>query len=516
VKRDDYWATLTVISGLAGATLTGFLRQAAIARELGAGRDADIFLVAFAIPEFVFVALPIVLFPAFIPLFVECRQKSGEVAARRFGLRVGGALLIFLLAITIAAWLGASFYIAWLSPGFSYEERAQAVQVTRLMLPGLGFMGLVTLVSAVMQVYRRFGRPAWATAIYNITFIIVLLFAPLPHLLDRAGWAVTIGAIASLVFLLTPIQKHRSRQILWKPEITRGTAVSTSVAQVAWLAGPLAAGYGAHHLILFVDRAMATTLGAGSAAALNYADHLAQVIGQFSGLAVSTVLFPRLSERIYEGRIDEARHSLAWAMRLVWKMALPASAGLILLRTPVVHVLFERGAFDRQATMAVSAALIWYTLSTLSDAICQPLWRVVYAQRKAWTVFGVNSLQTAIRVISNVVLIGLFGYIGLAISALIGLTVQAGVLSWLVRRSLGFYVGAGWWRDVGLTILATSFAVASAGIAYHFLYSAQPIFQILVCGTLVCVIYLIVLSLPKFLGGIYHRVKSRCFTDSNS
>jgi hypothetical protein len=85
VQRDDYRATLIVMFGLAAANLTGFLRQAAIAHQLGAGRAADIYLVAFAVPEFIFVALPIVLSPAFIPLFADCRLQAGEASAWRFG-----------------------------------------------------------------------------------------------------------------------------------------------------------------------------------------------------------------------------------------------------------------------------------------------------------------------------------------------------------------------------------------------------------------------------------------------
>jgi hypothetical protein len=77
MQRDDYRATLIVMFGLAAGSLTGFVRQAAVAYQLGAGRAADVYLVAFAVPEFVFIALPIVLSPAFIPLFADCRLRAG-------------------------------------------------------------------------------------------------------------------------------------------------------------------------------------------------------------------------------------------------------------------------------------------------------------------------------------------------------------------------------------------------------------------------------------------------------
>jgi putative peptidoglycan lipid II flippase len=435
VQRDDYRATLIVMFGLAAASLTGFLRQAAIAHQLGAGRAADVYLVAFAVPEFVLVALPIVLAPAFIPLFAACRLQAGEASAWHFGLRVAGALLVVLLLLTALAGLGAPLYLGWLAPGFGPPEREQAVQATRLMLPAISLMGLATLAGAALQVYRRFARPAWATAIYNLTFVATLLAAPLVWPVDRAAWGVTLGAAAALLLqlpLLTLAKAPRSAGDEMSPG--RPSQGSFQVGQVARLAGPLAAGYAVHHLILFVDRAMATALGVGSAAALNYAYHLALAVGQLSGLAVSTALFPRLAEQIANHDAAGVRAGLASALRVVWRVGLPATAGLLLLRTPLVRVLFERGAFDSAATAAVSGPLAWYSLAVLADALCQPLWRVVYARRSAWTVLAVNGLQTSIRLLGNLALTPILGYNGLALSAAIGLSVQAGVLGWLVRR----------------------------------------------------------------------------------
>lgn len=434
MQRDDYRATLIVMFGLAAANLTGFVRQAAVAYQLGAGRAADVYLVAFAVPEFVFIALPIVLSPAFIPLFADCRLRAGETCAWRFGLRVAGALLAVLLLFTAVAGLGAPLYLGWLAPGFSPHERDQAVQATRLMLPAISLMGLAALAGAALQVYRRFARPALATAAYNLTFIVTLLVAPLVWPVGRAAWGVTLGAAAALVLQLPLLWRHRP-----PPQTLEVSGdFSSLVGQVARLAGPLAAGYAVHHLILFVDRAMATSLGAGSAAALNYAYHLALVVGQLSGLAVSTVLFPRLAEQVAGGDTVGARASLSGALRFVWAVGLPATCGLILLRTPLVRVLFEHGAFDQAATAAVSGPLVWYGLAVLADALCQPLWRVVYAQRSAWTVLAVNGLQTGLRLLGNLALIPAFGYNGLALSAAVGLSVQAIVLGWLVRRRLNY------------------------------------------------------------------------------
>lgn len=506
LRNNDYRATLTVMVALALTTLTGFLREATLAYQLGAGRSADIFLVAFAVPEFVFVALPIILLPAFIPLFADCRLKLGETSAWRFGLRTAMALVGVLLLFTALAGLGAPLYVIWLAPSFTPSEHAQVVQATNLILPSISLMGLGTLVGAALQVYRRFARTVLATALYNLVFMASLWIMPLVWPVGRAAWGVTLGAAAALALQAPRLWRYRPDELHLS-----GTEQSAefSVGHLARLAGPLTAGYLVHHLILFVDRAMATTLGPGSAAVINYAYHLALVVGQLSGLAVATAIFPGLSEQIARGDTAGVRASLSQALRFVWITALPATAGLIVLRTPVVKVLFERGAFDPAATAAVSAPLIWYAVSVLADSVCLVLWRVIYARRSAWIVVGINGLQTGVRLLGNLVFISRFGPTGLALSATVGLLVQMLVLGGYVWRSLGSYLNRIWWTEATCVIVATGLAAGVASWLSTQLSAMSPEIVLGAASTLGCSVYVAVLLVLKYLRSrSQHGIKS--------
>jgi putative peptidoglycan lipid II flippase len=476
--------------GFAAASLSGFLREAALAYELGAGRATDIFLIAFTVPEFIFVALPIILGPAFIPLFSEVRLRVSEVGAWRFGLQVAGALVAFLLAVTaLVAWSAPAF-LRLLAPGFGPLERAEAGRALSLMLPAISLMGVAVLAGAALQVYRRFGRPALATATRNLAFIAALLWLPLLWPVGRAASGVTLGAAAALLLQVSLLLRYRPRDLSVRSNHGTGQT-PLGVKDVAHLAGPLAAGYAVHHAILLVDRAMATTLGPGTVATLNYAYRLALVVGQLSGLAVSTAVFPRMAEQATTGDRAGLRASLAGALHFVWLIGLPASFALIVFRVPLVEVLFERGAFDQQATTAVSAAVVWYALAVLADALCQPLWRVVYAWRSARTVLAVNGLQTGARLLGNLALIGSLGYNGLALSAFFGLALQAVVLGWMVRRRLGTFLSRRWWRGALAVILATACAV---GVAYFWANQLQPesaMLTLLIGGALAGSVYLV-------------------------
>jgi putative peptidoglycan lipid II flippase len=490
MRREDYGATLILMGGLAAATITGFLREAALAHQLGAGRATDIYLVAFAVPEFLFLALPIVLSPVFIPLFADLRLRAGEAAAWRFGLRVGGGLLLFLLALTVLAVVAAPLYLPWLAPGFDPPERLQAGQALRLMSPAICLMGAVALAGAALQVYRRFARPALSTAAYNLTFVAVLLLLPLSWPAGRAAWAVTMGAAAALLLQLSLLVRFRPATLAVGAEDSP-TQLSVSLAHVARLAAPLAAGYAVHHLILLVDRAMATTLGEGSVATINYAYRLALVVGQLSGLAVSTALFPRMAEQAVNNDLAGLRSTLAGALRFVWMIGLPACCGLILLRAPLAKVVYERGAFDHAATVAVSDVLVWYAVAVLADALCQPLWRVIYAWRKTGTVLAVNGLQTGIRILCNVAAIRYLGYHGLALSAALGLTIQLVTLGLVVRRDLGYFLTEEEWRSAAKVVLATAFAIVVARLLASQSSAAPALVILVTSGALGTLVYLL-------------------------
>jgi putative peptidoglycan lipid II flippase len=394
-------------------------------------------LIAFAIPEFVFVAMPIILTPVIIPLFSQIRQKYGERVAWLWGGKLSGWILLILLGITISVGLSAPIFIPWLSPGFSASERAQTVQLFYRMLPGLLLMGTSALVGSLLQVYRKFARPVLTTAVYNLAFIAALMFLPLENPLNRAGWGVTLGAAAAMIFQIPLLWRIRPESILTADE----TLIDPkTIREALRLTGWMAAGYGVNQFILLFDRALATSLGPGSAAVLNYGYHLALSVAQLSGLAVSIVMFPGLSEKVSAQEWDEAHRSLNQALGLVLGLALPTSLGLIMLRTQVVQVLLEHGAFQQEATRAVSTVMAIYAFAILADALCQPLWRAIYTQRNGKIVLGVNSIQTIVRIIADLLLIRQFGYNGLAFSALIGLNIQVVLLIALVSRRLAWKI----------------------------------------------------------------------------
>ena len=498
MNKSDLRDTAVVMVSLLLATLTGFLRQSVIAYTLGVGRATDTYLVAFAVPEFVFIALPIILSPVLMPLFSQVRRQAGERSAWAWGYRLSAWVVLILIGLVLCTALAAPIFLRWLSPGFTESERQQAAALLTPMLPGILLMGLSTLAGSFLQIYRRFARPALTAAVYNLVFMASLLWLPQQNPLNRTGWSVTLGGFAAFAFQL-PLLLRVWREVRGKAEPT--PVVRMDLKEAFRLMGWMAAGYSVHHLILFIDRAMATGLGEGAAAVLNFGYHLALVVGQVSGLAVSYVVFPTLVESVGKKQFDEVVRALRHSLGLVLAIALPAGVSLIVLRVPLVRLLLEHGAFSSQATAEVSAVLAIYTLAVTIDALCQPLWRLIYATRKGWTVLAVNCVQTVIRLVANLLLMKNFGYNGLAWSAVLGLAVQLLLLGWLARSRFYFTVGLSGWKTTGKLFLAALVAGLAAWLVVNAVERLLPdlsyIGGLLIGGIFLLIVYGL-LTLPLY------------------
>lgn len=481
---------LIVFISLIFSTLTGYLRQTSIAYVLGAGKTTDIFLVSYAIPEFVFIALPIILAPVIIPFFIRLRQKFGEVTAWSFAKKIIVFFVIIILVLVFINFVGASLFIRLLSPGFVQSEHSQAGKLFYLMLPGIFFMGLASLISAFLQIFRKFARPILMTAIYNVVFILCLFMFPDKDALVRAGWGVTLGALAAFLLQLPLFLKIIPSGIF---NHSQESILNGSFSKVYKLTIWIAAGYLTHHLIIFIDRAMATTTGEGNASLLNFAYHLVLTIGQLSGLAVSIVIFPDISEKLSESLFDKANQYLLKALKLVFMFSLPVSIGVIIFRLPITKLLFEYGAFGSDTTTLVSNTLIFYTLSVFIDSLCQPLWRSVYAWQKGSVVFYVNLIQTVIRVAANLTLVKIIGYNGIALSAVIGLFVQFVLLLIIARRQFALKITLLDIRDFGSVIFASVFAMIIILWREMFWNLEKNFFFLLLFGSVFVISYLFAL-----------------------
>ncbi|MCW5716357.1 MAG: murein biosynthesis integral membrane protein MurJ [Bauldia sp.] len=409
---------LTVGGATATSRVIGFVRDMFMAAALGTGPVADAFLVAFRFPNLFRRLFAEGAFnSAFIPLFTRALHEGGAEEARRFGREALAGLLTLLLLLTAIAEIAMPWLMYAFAPGFA-EDPAKfdlTVVLTRIAFPYLTLISVVALFSGVLNATGRFAAAAFAPALLNVVFIAALAFVLLTDLHETpdAGhvlaWATTLGGVAQLVVVVWAARRAGFGLRLQRPRLTPG------VRRLFRLAVPGIVAGGVTQINIVVGTIIAS-LAPGAVSYLYYADRIYQLPLGIVGVAVGVVLLPDLTRQLQAGRSDLAAHSQNRSLELALALTLPAAVALAVLAQPIIHVLFERGAFDAADTMATARALTAFALGLPGFVLIKVFQPAFFAREdtRLPMVFGVASM--VVNVVLSLLLFPSLQHVGIAIA----------------------------------------------------------------------------------------------------
>jgi putative peptidoglycan lipid II flippase len=241
------------------------------------------------------------------------------------------------------------------------------------------------------------------------------------------------------------------------------------VHEVGRLMLPRVLGQAAVQLNFLVNTILASGLAAGSLSALNYAWLLMLLPQGVFAQSVATAAFPTFSAQAARGQQAEMRATLAATLRAVLYLAVPAAVGLVVLREPLVALIFERGAFTSTSTHLVAAALALYALGLPAHSAVENVVRAFYAQHDTKTPVLIGVVAMGLNIGLSLALPRLFEALGwaphggLALSNSLATTAEMAVLLALIRRRLGGLEGRKLAGSLARTGLAAALMGATAG-----------------------------------------------------
>jgi putative peptidoglycan lipid II flippase len=420
--------------------ILGFARDVVVARAFGAGLATDAFFVAFRIPNLLRRLLAEgALSTAFVPVFAEYLATRPRHEFIRMIRSVTG---VFTLTLCLVSLLGAAlapWIVALMAPGFSAlpEKAALAARLTRLMFPYLLFVGLAAFVMGILNVHRRFFMPALGPAALNVGMIASVLF--LAPRLDTPIIGLAMGVLAGGLgqFLIQLPDLRRAGVSL----VPSGELLHPALWRITTLVGPSVFGLAAVQLNVFISTFLASLLREGSVSYLYYADRVVEFpLGVF-GVAVATAALPSMAEQAARRDLSRLRGTLNFALRLSCFVAVPASVGLLLLRDPIVRVLFERGEFRSADTQATAWALGFYALGLTAFSAVRIAAQAFYALGDVKTPVRAGILSVLLNVILALWFMWAFrgplAHGGLALASSCSSTFNLFFLLWRLRRRLG-------------------------------------------------------------------------------
>lgn len=469
-KGMNLYAALGSIGGLTMVSrILGFLREVVVARVLGASAAADVFTLAFLIPNLFRRLFGEGAFSAgFVPLFSQKLKDDGDTSgARRFAEEVLAVFLPLLLLITAVFMVFMPFFIGLIVPDGWGEDGAKtewAVAMTRITMPYLVFICLLSLVSGVLNSMGRFAAAAFAPALLNVALVIALLLVPEGGrpTVRAMCWAVLAGGVAQLALTWTNMVRAGIPLKLRAPRITPGVRELFLLVLPATLAG------GTYYISQFFYAYFATRLPEGSLLILGQADRLNQLPLALIGSALGVAILPSVSRAI--GRSDEAGATRvqAQAIELGMLLTIPAAVALAVSAGPIATVIFEGGRFTAANASVTGAVLGTLVLGLPAYVLIKILAPGFYARRDVKTPVWIAVSTLIASVLLNFILVPRLGIVALPLSTAIGAWANALLLAILLQRRGHFRV-PGW---LASRLVRQLLAGAAMGAALWFVQTA--------------------------------------------
>lgn len=481
--------------------ILGFIRDMVAAHFFGASLGYDAFIVASKIPNFMRRLFAEGAFSqAFVPMLSEYRTQKSHEEVQQFVDRVSGCLCMVLVGVTLLGIIGSSLLIFVFAPGFATIDGGSRMELASHMLkitfPYLFFISLTAFAGGILNSYGRFAVPAFTPVFLNIFMIAASIWlAPLLNEpVTALAWGLLLGGVVQLLFqipFLKQVHLLPRFEFHWR---------DPGVRRILLLMTPALLGVSVNQLNLMLSSIFASFLPVGSVSWLYYAERLMEFpLGGF-GVALATVVLPRLSRQHANAEQADFSITLDWGFRWVLLVGLPAALGLGLLAGPLLATLFQSGRFTDADVLASQSCLIAYALGVIGFMLVKIFASAYYAKQDIRTPVRIAIMTMIANAVFSIALVYPMAHTGLALATSMAALCNAGFLGiGLYKRGI-FCFQPGW----GLLLVRLSLALAAmTAVILYFCPSVDTWFIFKSMERIYTLLSLILASSLAYIGTLF-------------
>ena len=403
LKSASIISIITVVS-----RILGYVRDQRLTLLLGTSGIADSFVLAYRIPN---VLRRLVgegsMTASFIPVFTDYMRNRTKEETWAFANRLFWTFCVVLSALTVLGVIFSPLFVRFFSMFGKNQIQFEAVYLNRLMFPYILFIGMAAMAMAILNCFHIFGMPAATPILLNISFIFFSVAAVWRHFSSPAA-ALAVGVLVGGIFqffLQVPQLVKRGMSFQFGVSFT-----DPGVRRVAKLMVPGFVGIGIAQINLLVDTifANAKVMPEGSLVSLYVADRVTELVLGGYAIAVATAILPMMSHQASAGDHEGMKKTFLFALRIVSFITIPAAVGLVILREPIVQVLFQHGRFVAESTRLTARALLYYALGLPAFAAVKLIVPAFYSTQDTRTPVRVAVITMLANILLNVVFLVYF------------------------------------------------------------------------------------------------------------
>jgi len=444
---------ISVSMAILVSKILGFFRDILIASIFGTTIITDAFQTIFSLPSLLFSSIGTALSSVNIPdLTYYLKNRTQEERTQYIANLLAQITLIGGL-ISIVGIILAPALTRLIAPGLDEAMNGIAVTLCKIMMPTLLFVNLTYLSAGILQVHGYFLLSSIISIPFNLLIIITLWIKGADIIL--LGYVTTIGWFLQFLVQWPALYKcdYRFRgTVNFKNPYTRNLYKNII---------PILLGNSLLQISLIVDRSFGTHLEEGSTAALAFGSNLFITITSIFIVAMSTVVFPRLSQYCLNQQYAEVRSLLSSVFQVLLFILLPYLLLVTFFSTDIIALVYERGAFNQKSTYITSLSFLLYSYAVIGYA-CQEIFnRVYYALKKYHIPMWTSLFCIVLHIILNSLFYRRSGIIGLSLSTTFCLLIYALILFLLLRRE----IGAGILKNICPFLIRLSLPLAGMAVA---------------------------------------------------
>ena len=425
-------ATIGLMIATIIAKVLGFGRELVLASSYGASMYSDAYITAMNIPTVLFTIIGSTLGTVLIPMYFEVKSDLGEKKALNFTNNVFNVVIAMCILLAILGFVFTEPLVKVFAMGFEGEILKIAIDFTRITIIGIVFTGLSYVMTAYLQIKNNFTVPGLISVPKNIIVIISIIISVKynPYIMI---WGTLVGIATEFLFQLPFAIKSGYK---YQPYIN---IKDKYIKKMSWLIGPVLIGVAVNQVNTMVDRTLASTLVEGSISALNYANKLNWFVMAMFITSIAAVIYPMLSKLSSEDNKEKFTSSVVQSINIIILLVIPISVGAIVLATPIVKLLFQRGEFGDRETSMTAIALIMYSIGMVALGLRDILGKVFYALQDTKTPMINGIISMVMNIVLNIVFVQYLQLAGLALATSISAIVCIFLLFGSLKKKIGYF-----------------------------------------------------------------------------
>jgi putative peptidoglycan lipid II flippase len=430
-------AIFSAATGL--SRVAGLIREVVAARYFGTTGPASAFTLAFQIPNLIrALVADAALSSAFVPVFSDLLEHRRRKEAYQLASALAGLLLVALALISIGFILLAPLIVPLFTGSeFTPELTDLCVGLSQVLFPIVVLLGLNGLAVGVLNAHDHFTIPAIAPLVWNVVIILGLIgVTPFFHGDDRIyGYAIGVVAGTLVQLLMTLPALRRIGYPVARISLPRRG--DPRVRQVLILMLPVSLGLGLINIDLVLNSVIGSLVSDQVPSAIDKAFRIYMLPQGMFSVAVATVLFPRLSRLASRGDRAGLKAVTGNGLRQIALLLVPAAAATIVLATPMVRLVYQRGEFDAESTRLVSQALVVFAFSLPFSGWNLMLTRTFFSLQRPWLPTALAGVSLIVNAIVSVALYKPLGISGPVLGTVVSNALLTCLEGAYLRRELG-------------------------------------------------------------------------------